>query len=127
MSRMTFVGVAAACIGLTLLVENVFGNHRCGCCCPEHKPSTETKACHTDVVLCGGALDATTCNTPLPWRYEVLDFPKSCIETSDQTKCNEPNANCYRRVTCKWEDGVCVIDAGQTDWTSKTKPTVANC
>jgi len=129
------IGLLASILGLSIAVDTAMADGCCCCCCccgppcPMNAASCETMACATGdtIILCSGNLTEANCGKDP--NFEVQDFPKSCVSTTDQTKCNEPNENCKRVTNCTWDADMkrCSTLVGTGSWTPQTKPTTVPC
>ena len=64
-------------------------------------------------------------------KLEVEQFPKECKQEgpSCNFNCDEPNANCYRRIDCQMNtSGACIAVPGSGGlWIQKPKKTAERC
>ena len=134
------VGLVAAALGLTILVDTALADGCCGCCCcccnpncpNPGQPSTDTKACATGVYTCSSYNNNPTLCGSL-WlkgdTWNVRSFPKCCTtpDPPPNSTCVGLLQNCRQLVTCIFQNGVCTPNPSNNAWRQATCPTSQPC
>ncbi len=130
------IGLLAAILGVTTLVDTAFADG-CGCCCcccincPGQSQSSGETACLSPATVCKGQVVAN-CKQQFETQFlEVNMFPTACVDTPGSgTKCDKPLSNCSRTTSCIiGADGMCGTDPAANSglWQSAIRPTTKPC
>ena len=140
------LGLMAAALVLTILVDTALADGCCGCCCgcclpncPYQRASSTTTPCASDVVTCDSYNNNPNACNGTQFNFNasnVKPFPKCCVSSQLPpgqqgppwaVMCNEPLSDCQQQTSCTFQNGMCSPNPSSAPWLQKTCPTTVSC